>query len=94
MAGSVTAISVTLASWEGSTGGIAVDGRGVFWTNSAMTGLPTGTVTRVAFDGGSPEVLASGLDRPAGIVLDSTSVYWADVGLAPNTGGVERLTPK
>jgi hypothetical protein len=39
-----------------------------------------GTVLRAPKGGGTPEVLASGQQSPAGLRIDATSVYWSNVG--------------
>jgi hypothetical protein len=62
---------ITLASQQAGPNGIAVGGGYVYWTNTVG-----GQVSRVALAGGKPTVLASGLQRPWGIAVDSTSVYW------------------
>jgi hypothetical protein len=52
---------------------IATDGLFVFWTSD------DGTVTSIdrGVDAGSPIQLASGQQKPRGIAVDATHVYWA-----------------
>lgn len=49
---------------------IAVDDAHVYWTD-----LETGTLQRVAVDGGPTELLASGLGDPMALALDDDDVY-------------------
>jgi sugar lactone lactonase YvrE len=64
----------------------AVDDTHLYWTrNRANRALLVdgeaeipGAVVRIAKDGGEPEVLAEHQNRPQGVVLDETHVYWAN----------------
>jgi len=68
--------------------GIAVDGANVYWSSADR-------ILKVSVDGGTPEVLVTGQDAPASVIVDDTSVYWANVGNPTgNHGSVSRLTPK
>ena len=79
--------SVVLGSGQGTLTGIAVDGESVYWGGSAG-------VSKVALDGGTPQLLAPGTQVSA-IALDATNVYWTDaasgaaglVESVPVTGG-------
>lgn len=63
---------VTLAVVDGDViGAFAVDGRSVYWTT-----LYGGAVMKVASNGGTPTMLASGQGLPDSIAVDGTSVYW------------------
>ena len=74
--------------------GIAIDEDYVYFTDFSTSG----TVQKVAKAGGTPITLATNQVMPAGIAVDSTSVYWVNVGnsgyAVPGTGSVMRLTPK
>lgn len=54
--------------------GVAVDGDDVFVTRGEAFDL-----VRVPRGGGTPEVLASGLDGPGGIVLTATAFYFTEI---------------
>lgn len=77
--------------------GIAIDGTDIYFT-VLLGGGTKGDVRRVAKTGGTPEILATGFLHPAGIVLDDTTVYVADMGTfavgASGTDGVIRSLPK
>jgi hypothetical protein len=61
--------------------GVAVDAKNVYWINGATTkDSVDGSLMQLAIGGGSPVVLASALDNPHSLVVDVTSVYWANVG--------------
>jgi hypothetical protein len=69
--------------------GIAVDSANVYWTNAAWAkGSGWGSVMTVPIGGGSPTVLASGLDAPTGIAMTATHVYWASSSM---NGAVMRV---
>jgi hypothetical protein len=60
-----------------------VDGTYVYWTD--LNGY---AVMKVPIAGGSATTLAAAPGGPYGIVVDGTSVYWAE------GGAVKKLTPK
>jgi hypothetical protein len=74
---------------------IALDDTNVYWTE---TGTGTGgRVMTLAKTGGTPAVIASGLNFPSDIALDSTYIYWTNNGdgtvmQAPKTPGGAVIT--
>ena len=80
--------AVTLATTGGW--GIAVDATSVYWTDFRNPG----SVSRVPILGGTPTILATGLQYPAGIAIDATSVYWTNEGDGDRNGSLMKLTPK
>ena len=51
-------------------------------------------VSKVPIDGGTVTVLATGLQHPAGIVVDDASVYWTNTNEGSGHGYIMKLTPK
>jgi hypothetical protein len=71
---------MTLASFSGYAGGMAVNSADVFWTTQAGTAWnpqPAGPVMYCPF-GGSPSTLVSDPYLPGQIAVDSTNAYWID----------------
>ena len=62
-----------------------MDTTAVYWTD-----IGSGDVASAPKGGGAATGLASGLVYPRGIVVDATSVYFADY----SAGNVQSLTPK
>lgn len=60
---------------------IALGDASIYWTGRVWAGAPSGTgsVARLPLDGTSvPSVIASGLDLPSQVTVDSRYVYWSD----------------
>jgi sugar lactone lactonase YvrE len=76
----------TLASNLDSPFAVVSDGTNVYFSgpaaNSAVQGMkPVGTVKSVPIGGGTVTILANTVSNaPAGVAVDSTAVYWADIG--------------
>lgn len=64
----------------GSYGGIAVDGAFLYWANYGE-----GTIQRLALSGGSPVIVANGMDRPDQLLLDGLDLY------VTHHGGIGRI---
>jgi hypothetical protein len=62
--------------------GLAVDSTNVYWADKHSN-----TINKVAKNGGSITVLASGLNEPESVAVDSTSVYWTEAG----SGSVKKV---
>jgi hypothetical protein len=77
---------VTLAAGQVNAFSIAASTEAVYWTNNGSCvgsdgGDCLGSVAGVAQDGGAVTTIVTGLNAPLGIVVDDTSIYWADNGL-------------
>jgi hypothetical protein len=70
-----------------SAQGIAMDDAFVYFTDFAST------VKKVSKSGGAAISLATRQDKPWGIAVDATSVYWVNAG-SSGTGSVIKLSPK
>lgn len=75
---------------RGGFQGIAVEGKYVYWTDHGNGG----SVSKVSVDGGPVTILADGLQHPAGIAVDDTSVYWANANQGTGHGYIMKLSPK
>jgi hypothetical protein len=73
--------------------GIVVDAANVYWTDAGNPGsIPAdGALVRMALAGGTPTALATGLNGPGDLALDSANLYWASadgtIMRAPLSGG-------
>ena len=71
--------------------GVAVNGTHIFWSNSGFGFPNAGSIGRARLDGGdftNAFVFPNGnlnTDRPCGVAVDSTYIYWANNG--PGAGG-------
>src|SRR6185436_14811536 len=79
-----------LASTPLKTGpwALATDGSSLFWADQIA-----GTLLRMPVTGGSPTVLSKGLVAPDGVVVDDTTVYWAN-GTNQQVEGAILTVPK
>lgn len=59
---------------------LVVDAKSIYWTSGNVTGIDVGKgkVSRMPLAGGTPVVLAEGLNWPAGIATDAENVYFTD----------------
>lgn len=79
--------------------GVALDETYVYWTSAGTPGQIDGTVSRAPKAGGTSVVLASGLDSPWILALDTSHAYWTSfeqgsVMRVPKSGGsVQQLAP-
>jgi hypothetical protein len=72
--------TTTLASADGTTYGIAVDARNVYWAvgGTAAANYRDGAIMSVPLAGGTPMPLATGQSIPLGVATDGMNVYWVD----------------
>lgn len=80
----ITGGSPTVVATARSPFDVAVDANNIYWTDNGdiKAGAiqpSTGTVMKMPRIGGTPVVLASGQDGPAGIAIDSSRVYWTNI---------------
>ena len=66
---------------------LATDGTNVYWADQAG-----GTVQQMPVSGGSPILLAKGLVAPDGVVVDDTSVYFANGTNQQVQGSILKVT--
>jgi sugar lactone lactonase YvrE len=79
--------AVVVASGQGYPQRVATDGTYVYWTAH-----DAGTINRCPLSGCSttPQVLVAGMPSPHGLMVDATSIYWANEGTTTNGGSVYR----
>jgi len=65
-----SSLTPVISNNSGAVNQIAATGAGVFWT------MTDGRVIVVPRSGGGPMILASGLNNPTAITVDTTNVYW------------------
>src|SRR6185312_15543082 len=65
---------MTLAPAQTTTSCLAVDPSAVYWTDQGSGNR----VLKVALAGGTPEVLATGGDKPGCVAIDQTNAYFTD----------------
>lgn len=76
------ALYQTLASSQGSLGGLTGSAGQLYWTNSG-----SGTIQTIPTSGGLPALLVSAQTTPTGIAVDGTSLYWATQGAGSGAVG-------
>ena len=52
---------------------MAVDASHLYWTNGG-----DGTIWRASLDGTSPQALVTGQNRPFGVAVDPSYLYWSN----------------
>ena len=80
--GSVTTLATGLGLPSGS-GGLAVDGASVYWTEplapqGCCLRIGAGSIRQVPLTGGTVHTLVAGLDAPGALAVGSGSLVWAD----------------
>ena len=73
---------------------LTVDHTHVYWSESGVNDMPTGTINRVDVAGGIGKTLASDLPAPGAMASDTTAIYWVNNGTALNAfkdGSVMKL---
>ena len=72
---------------------LRLDDAYVYWTVAPSSVAGQGQVQRMPKAGGAVETLATGLDQPTAIAIDSTDVYFADSrsDVSPGSGVIERI---
>ena len=66
---------------------LTLNATNVYWTNYQAN---TGRVKRVAQAGGAETLYTASVDRPLGIAIDSTYVYFGELGGAVGNGTIRR----
>jgi hypothetical protein len=81
-------------------GGVAVDGRYVYWTQTfdGTSAQASGSIHRTALAGGADETLATGQLYPVQVALDASGIYWINLGTpgrdcTSRDGTLMRLAP-
>lgn len=64
---------------------LSADGSEVAWVDEG-----SGEVKRALVGGGAPEVVATGLASPRGVVFDGADLLWAERGTTAATGAIRR----
>lgn len=82
-------LPVTLVAGFGFVDGIVTDGINVYWRNQN-----TSEIGAVSVSGGPVTVLASTLQNPVDLVVDTTHVYWVEYGYSGMVSGAVRKVPK
>ena len=78
-----------IATGQDNPAGVAVGGLPgglLYWANT--DGGKNGTINNANLDGSSPGAIVGGQNAPAGVAVDSASVYWAN----PNVGTVNQAS--
>jgi hypothetical protein len=66
-----------------------VDDTSVYWTNW----VSDGAVMQMPLSGGTPTTLAPAQNRPWGVAVDATSVYWTTTGTHGSSDGTVMKMP-
>ena len=74
--------------------GVAVDGSNIYWTTVGSESSTSGIIWRASLPSatqsspGSPVALVTGQNNPSGLVVDGTTLYWANDGVNPGEGSI------
>lgn len=96
-AGGSCAQQLALALYQANPSGIVVDATNAYWVNASRSddnddySIP-GSVVSVPLGGGSPDTIAANQNQAWSIAINSTNIYWTDLGY-PTDDGAGMITP-
>jgi hypothetical protein len=74
--------------------GVAVDGSYIYWTTVGTESSTSGTIWKASLPSatqpsvGAPVALVTGQNNPSGLVVDGSTMYWANYGVNPGEGSI------
>jgi hypothetical protein len=75
-----------LAAGQPGPNRLAVDTTSVYWIDFLWNNALGGAVLKAPLAGGTPQMIASGLNVPWDIAVDPSGVYWTTTGTGTDSG--------